>query len=192
MLSCRAAAMQCAPRRWSDTLAAAKAWVPRGHPSASLLYIFDGASSDVFDETFRTWSPSSVGYGASPIVFGPQFASFKPRQLNRSLALIAAAVRRADACGAGGGTCVSTGTCACVRHARVHAGVRVRVRAACACACTCTRACACACTFACACTCARARAAPAEWAAAAQNPTGMVLIRSSFVVPGSGMATCRR
>lgn len=43
-----------------------------------------------------------VGYGASPIVFGPQFASVKARQLNTSLRLIASAVSHADRCGGGG------------------------------------------------------------------------------------------
>lgn len=66
------------------------------HSSSSLLYLFDGASSDAFDETFRTWSDSSVGYGASPIVFGPQFASAQTRALSYSIDLISSAVRRAD------------------------------------------------------------------------------------------------
>jgi hypothetical protein len=43
-----------------------------------------------------------VGFGASPIIFGPQFASVRPRQLNISLQLIATAVRHADSCSGGG------------------------------------------------------------------------------------------
>ena len=100
MLSCRATALGCATAPWRETLSRAKAWVPAGHAAASLLYLFDGASHDAFDETFRAWSPRSVGYGASPIVFGPQFASARAREVNASLELVAAAVRRADACAA--------------------------------------------------------------------------------------------
>lgn len=98
MLSCRATAMHCAIAPWRDVLRQAKAWIPPTHPAASLLYIYDGASAELFDETFRTWSERSVGYGASPIFFGVQFASAKSRQLNASLRLISDAVQRADAC----------------------------------------------------------------------------------------------
>lgn len=65
---------------------------------ASLLYVYDGPSQDLFDETFRTWSPASVGYGSDIVVFGPQFASAKPRLLNTSLGIITAAMQRADDC----------------------------------------------------------------------------------------------
>ena len=97
MLSCRATAMLCATP-WSAVLAKAKDWIPSGHSSASFLYVFDGPSQDLFDETFRTWSKVSVGYGADIILFGPQFASAKPRLLNTSLGHITSAIRRTDAC----------------------------------------------------------------------------------------------
>ena len=90
--------MLCASQTWAKALATAKAWVPVGHTAASLLYLYDGPSQELFDETFLTWSAHSVGYGASPIVFGPQFASAKLRLLNTSLQLISSAVRKADAC----------------------------------------------------------------------------------------------
>ena len=48
----------------------------------------------LFDETFRTWSKVSVGYGADIILFGPQFASAKPRLLNTSLGHITSAIRK--------------------------------------------------------------------------------------------------
>ena len=102
MLFCRATAMLCARGDWAAVLVEAKQWIPAPHPKASFLYLFDGASQDAFDETFRTWSPLSVGFGASPIIFGPQFASVRPRQLNISLQLIATAVRHADSCSGGG------------------------------------------------------------------------------------------
>lgn len=98
MLLCRATAMMCPAAPWVDVLARAKAWIPKGHAHASALYLYDGPSQDLFDETFRTWGASTVGHGAQMIVFGPQFASAKPRLLNQSLALITDAVRRADAC----------------------------------------------------------------------------------------------
>lgn len=98
MLSCRATAMLCGSRSWSDVLKEAKSWVPIGHTSTSLLYLYDGPSQDLFDETFRTWSRVSVGYGADVILFGPQFASAKPRLLNTSLGLITSAVRHSDGC----------------------------------------------------------------------------------------------
>jgi len=98
LLYCRATAMLCAKAPWQRVLAEAKAWIPSTHRQASLLYLYDGASQDVFDETFRTWSAASVGHGASTLVFGPQFASVRPRLLNHSLHLVAAAMRRSDAC----------------------------------------------------------------------------------------------
>ena len=98
MLRCRANAMLCPEAPWADVLARAKRWIPATHPSASMLYLFDGANQDLFDETFRTWHASSVGFHSSPIVFGPQFASIKPRQLNASLHLISQATRAADRC----------------------------------------------------------------------------------------------
>jgi hypothetical protein len=101
MLSCRATAMLCA-ERWSTVLDRALAWIPAAHGRASFLYLYDGPSQDLFDETFRTWSSSSVGYGSDVILFGPQFASVKPRLLNTSLSLIASACRRADACRSSG------------------------------------------------------------------------------------------
>lgn len=58
----------------------------------------------------RTWSPASVGHGASPIVFGPQFASARPRDVNHSLALISSAVHSADACAAAGGASAANRT----------------------------------------------------------------------------------
>ena len=61
---------------------------------------YDGPSAELFDETFRTWSAASVGFSSDVILFGPQFASAKPRLLNHSIGLITSAVRRADACGA--------------------------------------------------------------------------------------------
>lgn len=40
--TCRATAMLCNGRTWEQALAKAKAWIPAGHQSASLLYLFDG------------------------------------------------------------------------------------------------------------------------------------------------------
>ena len=103
MLSCRATAMMCATEPWPAVLQKAKAWIPPAHASASFLYIYDGPSQDLFDETFRTWSPASVGFGSDVVMFGPQFASAKPRLLNTSLGLVTSAVRRADECANGKG-----------------------------------------------------------------------------------------
>ena len=50
----------------------AQAWIPAGHPSASLLYLYDGQTSALLDETFGTWSEDSVGYGSHALIFGPQ------------------------------------------------------------------------------------------------------------------------
>ena len=99
MLACRATALLCGGQQWRAVLAAAKQWIPLTHRSASFLYLFDGASSDMFDETFRTWGPESVGYGSSPIIFGPQFASAASAQLAHSIGLITSAVRQSDAVG---------------------------------------------------------------------------------------------
>jgi hypothetical protein len=80
-------------------LAKAKAWIPPGHPSASMLYLFDGATSDLIDETFRTWGTHTVGYGSSTLIFGPQFGIFHGTAAWRdSFALMQNALRRADAC----------------------------------------------------------------------------------------------
>ena len=42
----------------------------------TMLYLYDGQTSELLDETFRTWGPQTVGYGADAIIFGPQFGSF--------------------------------------------------------------------------------------------------------------------
>ena len=65
--TCRASAMLCVGRTWKDALSEAKAWVPPGHPSMSMLYLYDGQTSELLDETFRTWGPQSVGYGADAV-----------------------------------------------------------------------------------------------------------------------------
>lgn len=91
-----------------------QAWIPHSHPSASLLYIFDGSTHELLDETFRTWGPSSVGYGSDALIFGPQvsascttcdahahLSSCEPQFANlravpawkRSLALVSAALQ---------------------------------------------------------------------------------------------------
>ena len=100
--SCRATAMLCPDQPWRDALADAKKWVPFGHPAASLLYVYDGHwNGQLFDETFRTWGPSSVGYGAHAVIFGPQFGKFDPRREDwtRSLQIFNAAMSRAEGCG---------------------------------------------------------------------------------------------
>ena len=100
--TCRATAMYCpagGPSGWPGVLAKAKAWIPPGHPSASMLYLFDGATSDLIDETFRTWGTHTVGYGSSTLIFGPQFGNFHGAAAWRdSFALMQNALRRADAC----------------------------------------------------------------------------------------------
>ena len=100
--TCRATAMYCpagGPSGWPGVLAKAKAWVPPGHPRASMLYLFDGATFDLIDETFRTWGTHTVGYGSSTLIFGPQFGNFHGAAAWRdSFALIKNALRRADAC----------------------------------------------------------------------------------------------
>ncbi|KAL3892548.1 MAG: hypothetical protein SGPRY_015026, partial [Prymnesium sp.] len=69
--SCRATAMMCRYEPWPEVLAREKAWVPKEHVSASLLYLYDGHwTAELFDETFRSWSPHSVGYGADLLIFG--------------------------------------------------------------------------------------------------------------------------
>ena len=37
---------------------------------------YDGATSELFDETFATWNEATVGYGSHAVIFGPQFGSF--------------------------------------------------------------------------------------------------------------------
>ena len=74
--TCRATSMLCVGRTWKDALSEAKAWIPNGHPSMSMLYLYDGQTSELLDETFRTWGPQTVGYGADAVIFGPQFGSF--------------------------------------------------------------------------------------------------------------------
>ena len=100
--TCRATAMMCpkaGPEGWPAVVARAKAWIPRGHPSASLLYLFDGQTSELIDETFRTWGTHTVGYGASAMIFGPQFGNFHGASAwHHSFGLMRSALRRADAC----------------------------------------------------------------------------------------------
>ena len=83
----------------AGVLAKAKAWIPPSHPSASMLYLFDFATSDLIDETFRTWGTHTVGYGSSTLIFGPQFGTFHgAAEWRDSFALMHNALRRADAC----------------------------------------------------------------------------------------------
>jgi len=100
--TCRATAMYCPAggrSGWPGVVTKAKAWIPPGHPSASMLYLFDGATSDLIDETFRTWGTHTVGYGSSTLIFGPQFGNFHGAAAWRdSFALMHNALRRADAC----------------------------------------------------------------------------------------------
>ena len=97
--TCRATAMLCVGRTWQDALAEAKAWIPAGHPSMSMLYLYDGQTSELLDETFRTWGAQTVGYGADAIIFGPQFGAFHSAATWRAtLGGIRSAIRIADAC----------------------------------------------------------------------------------------------
>ena len=97
--TCRATAMLCAGRTWKDALAEAKSWVPRGHPSMSMLYLYDGQTSELLDETFRTWGPQTVGYGADAVIFGPQFGAFHgATQWRTTLGGMRQALRASDAC----------------------------------------------------------------------------------------------
>lgn len=100
--TCRATSMLCpaaGPGGWPAALRAAKAWIPSGHASASLLYLFDGQTNELLDETFSTWTRASVGYGSHAIIFGPQFGSFHGASAWRhTLGQMRSAVRRADAC----------------------------------------------------------------------------------------------
>ena len=96
--------MLCPAANWRETLAKAKAWIPAGHPAASLLYVYDGHwNGQLFDETFDSWGPSSVGYGSHAIIFGPQFGKFDPRREDwaTSLRLLQRAMARAERCAAG-------------------------------------------------------------------------------------------
>ncbi|KAL1525938.1 hypothetical protein AB1Y20_020764 [Prymnesium parvum] len=97
--TCRATAMYCAAQPWRDALAQAKAWIPRGHPSTTLLYLFDGQTTELLDETFRTWGPHTVGFGADALIFGPQFGSFHGATAWRqTLGGIRSALSAADSC----------------------------------------------------------------------------------------------
>ncbi|KAL1519194.1 hypothetical protein AB1Y20_003454 [Prymnesium parvum] len=98
--SCRATALLCPHEPWAPLLARAKQWIPAAHPSASLLYVYDGHwSAELFDETFRAWGPASVGYGADLVVFGPQFGRFSEADnWPRSLRLVSDAMERGAAC----------------------------------------------------------------------------------------------
>ena len=86
---------------WPQVLQMAKRWIPSGHPSASLLYIYDGQTQDVADATFKSWGTHTVGYGSHAIVFGPQFATTGPRTMTgmrRSIDLMRSALQRAARC----------------------------------------------------------------------------------------------
>ena len=86
---------------WPQVLQMVKRWIPSGHPSASLLYIYDGQTQDVADATFKSWGAHTVGYGSHAIVFGPQFATTGPRSMagmRRSIALMRSALQRAARC----------------------------------------------------------------------------------------------
>ena len=102
MHTCRATAMFCrgaGADGWASELTKAKAWIPSGRPTASLLYMFDGQAEALQTETFRTWGPASVGYGAHALVFGPQFGKFHGHaEWKHKLAVVRGALRRADAC----------------------------------------------------------------------------------------------
>ena len=96
---CRATAMLCPVASWPKVLERAKSWIPAGHPSASLLYLYDGQTQETADATFRGWGPHVVGYGSHAIVFGPQFANVRSAPVvRRSLALMASALRHARDC----------------------------------------------------------------------------------------------
>ena len=96
---CRASSLRCPAAAWQQVLRRAKAWVPAAHPSLSLLYLFDGATHELFDATFRQWSERSVGHGSHAIFFGPQFASARGHGTwGQSLRLLRRAVKVADAC----------------------------------------------------------------------------------------------
>ena len=61
--------------------------------------MFDGQAEALQTETFRTWGPASVGYGAHALVFGPQFGKFHGHaEWKHKLAVVRGALRRADAC----------------------------------------------------------------------------------------------
>ena len=102
MHTCRATAMFCrgaGADGWASELTKAKAWIPSGRPTASLLYMVDGQAEALQTETFRTWGPASVGYGAHALVFGPQFGKFHGHaEWKHKLAVVRGALRRADAC----------------------------------------------------------------------------------------------
>ena len=99
MHTCRATAMFCrgaGADGWASELTKAKAWIPSGRPTASLLYMFDGQAEALQTETFRTWGPASVGYGAHALVFGPQFGKFHGHaEWKHKLAVVRGALRRA-------------------------------------------------------------------------------------------------
>ena len=97
--TCRATAMLCMGRTWKDALVEAKSWVPHGHPSMTMLYLYDGQTSELLDETFRTWGPQTVGYGADAVIFGPQFGTFHgATQWRATLGVMRQALHASDAC----------------------------------------------------------------------------------------------
>ena len=104
MYICRSTALLCPRARdhakgWPGVLEEAKAWIPSGHPSTSLLYIYDGQTQETSDATFKAWGEQSVGYGSDAIIFGPQFASTRSiKTVKRSLELMETALSRARAC----------------------------------------------------------------------------------------------
>jgi hypothetical protein len=96
---CRATAMLCPTASWPAVLAKAKSWIPKGHRSASLLYLYDGQTQETADATFRSWGAQTVGFGSHAIIFGPQFANLRSAPVvRRSLALMSSALRRARNC----------------------------------------------------------------------------------------------
>ena len=68
----RATAMMCpayaATGGWQARLREAKSWIPEGHPSASLLYLYDGQTTDLLRETFETYALSCKAH--RPLTMG--------------------------------------------------------------------------------------------------------------------------
>jgi len=99
----RATAMMCpayaATGGWQARLREAKSWIPEGHPSASLLYLYDGQTTDLLRETFETWNPLTVGYGSHAFIFGPQFGMFHgASEWRETFSRLRASISRSDAC----------------------------------------------------------------------------------------------